>query len=293
MKIKYILSLLVLISTFIACQDDDLSSVIDESAKPTVSATLASSSISEDGSPTAIITIAFDKPIKTTTTFMATQVGGDADDSDYSVGLAVVPAFATSATMEITINDDILIEGTETLDLQITATGIPDIYEVVGTPTVSLSIENSVSDDFVFKMEWGDTYLDSDGDEHSFCDYDFDIEIYDTAGDVVAASYNDCPEEIRLSPGDLADGDYWLAPTFWTLAGAVPPASVTDFPAMLIFSKPGVAFANIDLTGMWNSVDGGVVQSNPDATLFRYIITISGSTYTIRNSDTGAVVFQG
>ncbi|WP_298339368.1 hypothetical protein [uncultured Algibacter sp.] len=293
-KIKYIIFLIAIVGTVISCDDTDVSSVISEDAKPVVSATISSSSLSESDSPTVNIMITMDKPIKTTTTFIANQVGGNASEADFVVGSAVVPAFQTSTILEVAINDDILPEGTETLELQITPAGVPDIYEVLETPVVSLSITNSTSDDFVFNMDWDALYLDADGGEHHLCDYDFDIEIYnaDFSGPI-AASYSDCPEEIRLSPGDLPDGNYWLAPTFWTNTTAVPPADPIDVPVILTFAKPGLSLDTVDLTGLWNTEVGGVVQGNPDSTLFKYILTISGSTYTVTDSDTGTVVFQG
>ncbi|TGV02045.1 hypothetical protein [Flavivirga rizhaonensis] len=292
-NIIYILSLLVISTCFLGCDENDLSPVIDESAKPSVSATSSVTSISESGSPTFTVTINFDKPIKTTTSFIATQIGGSASENDFSASSAVVPAYAKSATMDITINDDIFVEGSESVDLQISAPGISDSYEVIGTPTVSFNIENSVSNDFIFKMDWDAIYTDSDGDEHHLCDYDFDIEIYDAADDVVAASYSSCPEEIRLSPGDLPDGDYSLTPTFWSSTGAVPPAEPINIPAILTFAKPGVALETIDLTGTWDTETGGFQQSNPNASLFKYTLTISGSSYIVTDSDTGTIVFQG
>ncbi|MFL1011804.1 hypothetical protein [Flavisericum labens] len=291
-KIKNILLFVLLIGAAYGCDNYDVDPVIDESAKPVVSATISSSSISESDSPTVNITINMDKPIKTTTTFIATKVGGSASDDDFSVGSAVVPAYQTSATMEVNIFDDIIVEGSESVDLEISPSAVPDLYEVVGTPTISFSIENSTSDDFIFRMDWDDTYLDADGDEHHFCDYDLDLEIYSPdLEEILAASYSSCPEEIRLSPGDLPDGDYWLVPSFWEASG-VPPASRLNIPAMVTLGKPGVSLEVIDLSSTWNTEDGGAVEENPDAYLIKYVLTISGSNYTVTDSDSGSVVFQ-
>ncbi|UKM65135.1 hypothetical protein GSB9_01697 [Flavobacteriaceae bacterium GSB9] len=291
-KIKNILLFVLLIGVAYGCDDYDVDPVIDQSAKPVVTATISSSSISESDSPTVTITINMDKPIKTTTTFIATQVGGSASANDFSVGSAVVPAYQTSTTMEVNINDDIIVEDPESVELEITPAAVPDLYEVLGTPTVSLTIENSTSDDFVFKMDWDGTYFDDGGGEHHFCDYDLDLEIYSADfNDLLAASYSSCPEEIRLSPGDLPDGDYWLVPSFWEATG-VPPASKQNIPAMVTFAKPGVALENVDLSNVWNTEDGGQQDGNSDAYLVKYILTISGSDYTVTDSDSGTVVFQ-
>ncbi|WP_223549412.1 hypothetical protein [Aestuariivivens sp. NBU2969] len=290
---KYILGFLVLTSVITSCDNYDVEPVIDESAKPMVTATIASSSINESGSPTTTITINLDKPIKTTTTFVATQIGGSATEADFEVSSAVVPAYQTSTTMEISIKDDILVEGSENLELQISPAAVPDIYEVIGTPTVSLNIENSTSDDFVFKMDWDAIYLDADGHEHHLCDFDLDLEIYDADFNFIGASYSSCPEEIRFSPGDLPDGDYWLIPSFWSSGGTAPPAEPIDIPAVLTFAKPGVVLETLDLTGVWDTATGGYVQNNPDAYLVKFVLTISGSNYTVTDVDTGTVVFEG
>ncbi|WP_242085753.1 hypothetical protein [Aestuariivivens sediminis] len=292
-KIKYILGLIIVTATLSNCDDYDVEPVIDESAKPNVTATVSSASINEAGSPTATITISMDKPIKTTTTFIATQTGGNASAADYEVGGAVIPAYETSATMEIAIMDDILVEGSETLELQISPADVPDIYEVKGTPSVSLSIENSTSDDFVFRMDWDAVYLDAGGGEHHLCDFDLDLEIYDADFNFIGASYSSCPEEIRFSPGDLPDGDYWLIPSFWSSGGTAPPAEPIDIPAVLTFAKPGIVLETVDLTGVWDTATGGYVQNNPDAYLVKYVLTISGSNYTVTDVDTGTVVFEG
>jgi len=291
-NIKYILGLFVLIGLFTGCEDDP-ESVIDNSAKPIVTVASSTTSISESGSPTFEVTINFDKPIKNTTTFVATQIGGSASSGDFSSSPAVVPAYQTSATMEITVNDDIFVEGTEDVQLEISASNIPDIYEVVGKPTVSFSIENSTSNDFIFRMDWDGLYEDSNGNEHHFCDFDLDVELYDSSFNLLTASYSSCPEEIEISPGDLPDGDYWLVPSFWDVTTGVSPANYQDIPAVVTFVKPGIVLETIDLTTTWNTEDGGAIQGNPDAYLFKYILTVSGTNYKVTDSDTGTVVFQG
>ena len=232
-RIKYILFSWILLPCFFSCEQD-VEPVINEDAKPRVTATASVAEINESGSPTFDITISFDKPIKTTTSFSATKVGGDASDSDFEVSQAIVPAYQKSGTMTVTVLEDIDVEGTETLELQIEANNTPDIYEVVGSPTVSVNIQNTTSTDFLMRLEWDDIYLDADEHEHHFCDYDLDLELLDSSFNPVRGSYNDCPEEIRLSPGSLPDGDYYIVPEFWTNDGAVPPPTVLNIPANIV-----------------------------------------------------------
>ncbi len=142
-KIKYILSLLVLISAFTGCEENDLAPVIDESAKPIVSYQVSSSSVSEIDAPEVVISITMDKPIKTTTTFTANQIGGSATlHEDYEISGGVIPAYQTKGEIVISISSDLDVEGDETIDFEIMAAAIPDVYEVIGADNVSISIED-------------------------------------------------------------------------------------------------------------------------------------------------------
>lgn len=294
-KIKYILCLAVLTSFFFSCEDNSISPVIDESAKPTVTITNTTpSSISEAGSPSFMIDIELDKPIKTSTTFTALKINGTASEDDFTVSNGVVPAYQTSATIEITINDDLTTESSESLELEIIpADTDSEIHEILGRPTVSLSIENSVS--FTAELDWDGSYLDASGGEHSFCGYDLDLELYSADfNDLYYASYSHCPEDYIVGQGELPDGDYWIVPSFWTNSGPTEPASPQNIPAMLHFGVLGsdASSVSIDLSAAWNTDTGGYVEGNPDAYLIKYVLTISGSNYTVTDADSGTVVFQ-
>ncbi|WP_242155267.1 hypothetical protein [Aestuariivivens sediminis] len=291
-QFKYILGVLALVS-IIGCDNYDVEPVIDESAKPTVTATAMDSSISEAGSPITTVTINMDKPIKTTTTFTAIKVGGDATEDDFEVENAVIPAYQTSTTMEITIKDDFIAEGTESIQLQITPSDVPDLYEVLGTPTVTFSIENSIS--FSAELDWDGSYMDASGGDHSFCDYDLDLELYSADfNDLYYASYSHCPEDYVVGQGELEDGDYWIVPSFWTNNGPTEPASPENIPAMLHFGVLGsnTESVTIDLSTVWDTQTGGYLQGNPDAYLVKYVLTVSGNSYTVTDADSGSVVFE-
>lgn len=292
-KIKYILSIIALTFTVLACDNNDPDAVIDESAKPIVSVSTTTTSISESGSPVITVTIELDRPIKNTTSFSATQVGGNADEDDFVADDAVIPAYGTSTTMEITILDDTVAEGTETLELQIAPNNPSDSYEVLQTPTVSFSIENSLA--FYSSLAWEGDYLDADGDTHNFCDFDLDMELYDsTLNDVLDASYSDCPESFSYGSGDLENADYWIVPSFWSNGGTAEPVSPMSIPAKLTFGVYGSSTApvTIDLSSLWDTATGGYAQGNSDAYLVKYVLTVSGDSYTVTDSDSGSVVFQ-
>ncbi|GAA4887610.1 hypothetical protein GCM10023311_09230 [Flaviramulus aquimarinus] len=157
-KIKYILSAIVLSTAFFGC-DDDLADTIDESAKPRVTFTVSSSNAPEIDTPEIIISIKMDKPIKTTTTFAATQIGGDAVlHEDYEVSGGVVPAYQTEGEIVISVNSDLDVEGDETAQFEVGAAAIPDLYEVIGTANITLTIE-----DYEFCL-WNLVANDSYGD---------------------------------------------------------------------------------------------------------------------------------
>ncbi len=159
-KIKYILSAIVLSTAFFGCDDNDLAGTIDESAKPKVTFAISSSSALEIDAPEIIISISMDRPIKSTTTFSATQVSGGAElHEDYEVSGGVIPAFQTEGEIVISVIKDLDVEGNETADFQVGAASIPDLYEVIGTADINLTIE-----DYVFcawTLDAVDTYGDS------------------------------------------------------------------------------------------------------------------------------------
>lgn len=274
--------------------DQDVEGLTGEGQKPNVTASIATTSVNEAGSPQVAINVYLDKPVDFNIPFEAVRIGGTASDADFSAAVGTIPAYQTEGTIMLTISDDIYPEDTETLELEITPSGIPYIYEAKGRPTVSLDITNNATDNFTFQLSWDTEYVDSDGDAHSACDFDLDLEIYTAAfGGPLATSYGDCPESITLSPGDLADGNYWLIPSFWTVASGVPPATDFQIPAMMTVGKPGVWIETVDLTEQWDTATGGNQEGNPDAYLVKYVLNISGTTYTVTDADTGSVVGTG
>ncbi len=163
-NIKYILSAAILSLVLLGCdaeqQKQEAAGITDESLKPIVSYSFnISGTVSELDETVVVVDITMDRAIGTSTTFRVDQIGGNAVlHEDYETTNAVVPAYETEGQLTISITKDIEVEGTETLDLQVSANAIPDQYEVIGSGTVSLSIE-----DYVFCL-WtlycSDTYGD-------------------------------------------------------------------------------------------------------------------------------------
>ena len=302
-KIKYILST-VLVSMLIGCDAEkasqDPAAIIGTDSYPTPTFTLTSGATTVNESDETVITydITFDKASNRAIDFSFVQVGGDATEGeDFILNQATVQPFSLKSEISITILNDEVIEGVETAELQLqSGPSLGNKFLVnpnTSFPLETITIENFESDDFKVQLDWDVTYLDADGDPHSLCDMDLDIEIYAADfSEIIATSYSSCPESITIPAGALPDGDYWLIPSFWSTNGAVPPASNLQVPAMFTFSNPGVVSETIDLSNIWDTDSGGNQQGNTDAYVVKYVLNIAGTTYTVTDLDTGAVVFQ-
>lgn len=277
--------------------------------KPIITPESTTVSITEG--ETGFITLNLSKAIGSPIDLKMMKVGEDATagDEDYTVdsadeytspddGVGPVPAYkivipigVTSFDIPISAIDDADIETDETVTFQLTSTGngmgfIPEESQII-----TVTIINNVSDDFLARLSWNGTYVDADGDEHDLCDFDFDLEIYSQdLSETLATSYSSCPEEIRLSPGDLEDGTYWIVPSFWSNAG-IPPAENIQFPAMMTFAQPGAQIVTEDLSTVWDYETGGAAEGAENAYYIDYILTVSGSNFTITDSD-GNLLFE-
>ena len=147
-KIKFILSAAIMSALLVGCEAElakqDAAGIIDESAKPIVSYNLSTSgTVKEIDEPVIVVDITMDKPINTSTTFRVEQIGGNAVlHEDYEVTSATIPAYQTEGQLTISFIKDTDVEGNETLDVEISASAVPDTYEVIGSATASFTIED-------------------------------------------------------------------------------------------------------------------------------------------------------
>ena len=294
-----------LIGTFASCEYDrqDFSSVV----KPVVTAETNNVTVTEGES--AVFTLNVDTPNRFELDYKLELVGGTGSFDDFTAPgreltvddglgslpatLISVPANAASYDIVIPITDDIWAEGTETLIFRLTNSGNGVGLVADNSRRLTVNVTNNETTDFAWVLDWDQIYVGTDGEEHHACDFDLDLELYDAGFGLLATSYSSCPESIRFSAGDLPDGDYWLIPSFWTVASGVPPASDFQIPAMMTVAKAGVWDETIDLTEVWDTATGGNQEGNPDAYLVKYILTITGDTYTVTDNDTGAVIGMG
>ncbi|WAC03596.1 hypothetical protein N7U66_09055 [Lacinutrix neustonica] len=132
-KIKYLLSFSLLALAVVGCENTDPADIISEDAKPIVSYEIGSTAATELGMTEVVVNITMDKPIKSSTRFTITQIGGDAvAGEDYMTADAVVPPYATQAQIVVSVLRDLdQTEGTETAEFSIDVVGVPDTYEVI------------------------------------------------------------------------------------------------------------------------------------------------------------------
>ncbi|MFC4738904.1 hypothetical protein ACFO3U_02755 [Flavobacterium ponti] len=287
--------------------------------KPVVTANQTNFTIEEGESAT--VTLTTDTPYSQDLTFKLELVGGTGSFNDYlcsgtetadsdgfgPIGYIVtVPAYATSGTFDVTAVFDLLPEGSETLQLRLYSDSYARGLVAEGSDMINITINNKQSTDFVAVVDWTQNYIDSfgtlqegvyldaDGDPHSFCDLDFDLEIYDEFfSSVVADSYSSCPEMITLDASTTPDGTYQIVPSLWTTTGNILPASDFFFKVKVTMSKPGVWVKEINVDDNWKFSEGGAQQSNPNAYYPVATLVKTGTTYVLKDFATGDVLASG
>lgn len=298
-----------------SCSEDDNATTGARVEKPIVSADATNFTVTEG--ETVTVNLTTNTPYFRPMAFKLELVGGTGAFRDFECsgtetvlddGWGVIghklsfPAFAEEASFDITPVLDFLPEGTETLVFRLYPMGNSNGLVDEASETITVTVNNGTSDDVVTVVDWSEnsynahgnlvegTYVDADGDEHAFCDYDFDLEIYDAAFDYHATSYSSCPEQASVLGTD-ADGLYYIVPSFWTVAGPIEPAEPIGFNVKVTIAKPGV-WVNESVITLWNTTDGGAVEGNPDAYQIAGILTKAGTSYVLEDMD-GNVLASG
>lgn len=219
MKINYIkkfLLLFALSAIILSCEEDDQTGDSQiEFSRSTITLTTSSPSVfdessidSEDPSTyqiTVEATIPEPQPVNAVVELY--QTAGTATSSDYSFGKITIPAGYTSASGTVDILQTGDIEGEETL----TISGKSVANFDVASFSHDVTIENDyINDQLELTLSWEGSAEHGDLSITSFCDIDFDLQIYDSAfnslGYVLATS--SCPENDVLY--GLPDGTYYL-----------------------------------------------------------------------------------
>lgn len=204
------------------------------------------------------------------------QVGGTASASDYKMTTSlVIPAGYTTATGSITILTDDLIEGTETLKLQI---GDERVANASFSPvTVDFNILNYTTGDLTIDMSWAMATATTDNSGKVIDPTDFaDMRLLITDGpntmNIVGGADGGSFETYVLS-GSEPDGVYYVVADFYDANAVI----VRDLNINLDFNQPGVINGdNFSFPGIINNAS---LCPNNYAVLTK--ITKTGGSYTI------------
>ncbi|WP_339889529.1 hypothetical protein [uncultured Flavobacterium sp.] len=303
---------------FTSCNEIENDTTDARSVKPVVTANQTNFTIEEG--ETATVTLTTATALNLDMTFKLELVGGTGSFGDYmcsgtetsdgdgfgAIGhIVTVPAYASTGTFDITPIFDLLPEGTETLQFRLYSDSYSRGAIASGSDMINVSVINKTSSDFVTVLDWTQTsansfgsvsegsYLGTDGNQHGYCDLDFDLEIYDEfETSVVADSYSSCPESITLD-ATTPDGTYVIVPSLWTTTGNSLPASDFFFKVKVTMSKPGVFIKEINVDNNWKFSEGGAQQGNPSAYYPIARLTKTGTNYVVKDYTTGDVLASG
>ena len=310
----------ILVSLFFSsCNEIENETTDARSVKPVVTANQTNFTLMEG--ETATITLTTDTPLNQDLTFKLELVGGTGSYTDYvssgtetsdgdgfgPIGhIVTVPAYASTGTFDITPLFDLLPEGTEMLQLRLYSDSYSRGLVADGSDMINITVNNATSSDFVAVVDWTQSttdyfgtihegeYIGADGNGHSYCDLDFDLEIYDEfLSSVVADSYVDCPESITLDGATTPDGTYVIVPSLWTTTGNSVPAVDFFFKVKITMAKPGVWVKEVNVDNNWKFSEGGAQQSNPNAYYPLATLVKTGTTYVLKDFVTDEVLASG
>lgn len=255
----------------------------------------------------SICNFTMDKPYKTDMKFKIelVQEGTTGTISDFSFNLPAsgidngsdgyllkVDKNTTNKVFTFTANFDDAADAVETFRFKITPAG--DLNGLVNpiTEFFTITVGNSTSNNLNILLDWDSskTFLDVDGGEHAYDEFDFDLEVYNAGFAVTNTSYSSAPEKIQFSSG-AADGTYYIVPSLYSSEivdendVVTVPMLPINFNVTLKVVKKGIFEKTIDLSGLWNTTVGGDQQGNPDAYQIAAYFEKVGNTYTLYDLD--------
>lgn len=311
---KYIVAVAAL-GFFASCEPDN-DTTNARVVKPVVTAAVSSFTIAEG--QTATVNLTVDTPYFRTMDFKLELVGGTGSYKDYSttgtetvvddgwgvIGYKIsVPAYAATASFDITPLVDYLPEGTETLIFRLYPMGNSNGLVAATSETITVNVSNTVLTDLKAELKWATTYnahgnledilyAGVDGTDHSLEAYDFDLLVFGAANIFTGATGAE-PEYVTIA-GTRPNGDYELWVDLWDkprrLAGGAAagtgyaPTSLISLKPVLTVSKPGVWVKEIDLSNIWTSNSPYSAPTN-DVSIPVAYVTKAGTTYTLYDVD--------
>lgn len=318
---KSFLVILALSLASVSCEPDNESGD-NKNIKPIVTADQTNFALVEG--ETATITLTSNTAINLSQTFKLEIVGGDATFRDYTssgsetsegegfgpIGhIVTIPAYATTATFDLTPVLDLLTEGTETLKLRMYSDSYARGLVDSGSEFITISIADVVSNDIGVELDWSQgfadsfgtlqtaTYLGADGKQYDYSDYDFDLYIFDAAFNEVsgfAGATAAVPETATLLGADLADGVYEIYADKYTNAIAThAPAGLLQIPVTLNISKFGTWSKTIEVDYFTSATPVSTPNGLAGGEFLVATFTKAGSIYTLNDPTTNEVLAQG
>lgn len=203
------------------------------------------------------------------------QTGGDAvEGDDFEMDHTVlIPAGSLTGTGEITILSDAVIEGTETLQIQIGDDTTANAGNV--TPaTMSFDILNYEEGDLNIELSWHPEAYDQYGSQISSTSIaDMILYLVDPNGDVIGEVDGGSYEHYVLSSAAM-DGTYTIKTGFYSAMSFNDPV---DLELMLDYEQVGVFVDSQDFSGLATTA----TAESCDLEIFLAEIEKSGDTYTL------------
>lgn len=290
--LTYSLSLGV-VATLYSCDSDDATghSTLTPTA-PTISITGggAQSAVFDDANSTVTfgITMSTEQIVDVAVHVFVT--GGDAtegEDFEISDSRVVIPAFSTSASVDVTILADALSEATETFTIQI---GDERTANASVTPvTASFTIRNATSDQLFAALSWETDALDAVGlDLTSTAVVDFRMLIIDDSDGSTVTVIDGAGFEEYSGFNSLADGDYLIAVDIYSTIDAGDFNAPVTIDIDLVFDQLGV------INGSTLSFPGVRTNENACDANRTYLarVTKSGSDFTMVEEVSSVTLMQ-
>lgn len=306
-KIKlYNLAFFALFAAFTSCSEAD-DATQERGVKPVITAGIVDFTINEGESAT--INLTSDMAYNQQMDLKLELVGGTGSFRDYMTsgdetiiddGYGVIghkitfPAYSTSTSFDITALLDLEVEGTETFEFRLYGMGNANGIVSKESEMITVTVSNATSNNVEIYVDWSQSYYDDfgslhpgeylgdDDSMHEYCDYDFDLEVYDGGFGYFDWSYSSCPEHVTID-ASAPDDTYYIVPSLWTLSGSTPAEDMT-FDVKVTVAKPGVWKNEIHMFD-WNTVDGGAVEGNPNAYVLSHTLVKTGTTYELYDAN--------
>lgn len=252
-KIVSLFSLFIIAAAFTSCDNGDDVTGIVQVNKPTMTIDFPTAISAAEGT-TIPLTVNLSAPVgKPFNLYIvldqpnSTANGSDSDVKDQSVNTTFqkvieIPAFVTTYSDVITINEDELTEGNEILKLNV---GDSRTSAVIFTPVVStVTITNAIKDELVLDFKYDKSFTGTTGYTNTLCKittgnpavhYDIDYLLLDDAfadtGNTDAQT-DKCVESMTIGLADYADGLYHVVASLYKNAGldqTIGVVGVSDF----------------------------------------------------------------